>query len=177
MPTSPWNLPYPGPSDHTRTWEYWQALADATNTALSTIDNKVGSPGGSLSTWSPTVTGITIGNAGQTNYQYRIFGGMCYIRIRITAAASAPTTAFTGFVGLTTPPAAPNLTDGFGTAFYRPSTATYRLLGAIYTASTGNLSIDAVKQSDLSLGSPAAVWGSAAWQVGAFLQASIMYPI
>lgn len=35
--TPTWALPYPGPDDHTRTWEHWQALAVATDAQLTAI--------------------------------------------------------------------------------------------------------------------------------------------
>lgn len=37
MLTTPQGIPYPEPGDHTRTWEYWQAQAEAIDPKLATV--------------------------------------------------------------------------------------------------------------------------------------------
>jgi hypothetical protein len=39
--TTTWQIPYPESPDHTRTWEYWQAIADRVDTCLTTLKNGV----------------------------------------------------------------------------------------------------------------------------------------
>lgn len=43
--TANFALPYPESSDHTRTWEYWQGLADAVDTLLKTKFVQFGADG------------------------------------------------------------------------------------------------------------------------------------
>lgn len=39
--TPTWGLPYPDSAEHTRTWEFWQALAEAVDTKLTTVKNGI----------------------------------------------------------------------------------------------------------------------------------------
>lgn len=39
--TTTWQIPYPESPDHTRTWEYWQAIAERADACLTTVQNAI----------------------------------------------------------------------------------------------------------------------------------------
>lgn len=158
--------PYPEPGDHTRTWEYWQNLATAIDNTLSTQIT------GPIVTFTPTWTGLTLGN-GVSYMKYRQIGGHIHVFIQIGAASSGVTTAFTTADCTFTIPFQP-LARTTGVVYFESGTIR---AGMVTSMGSPAIRILALKQSDVTYNPPGTVWGTSPWPVGSWLFGSFLVPI
>lgn len=165
--TTNYQIPYPELTDIPDGAGQMKALAQQ-------VDVQMKAQIATAATWTPTFTNFTLGNGVVATAAYRKVGSLCFAYLRVNAAASAPTTAFTaGYMTVNVP--LPIVVPGAGTVWFFPGSARPKL-GAT-TAAGSAFEIHAVKQADLTLESAGAVWGTSAWAVGANLQLSFVYGI
>lgn len=167
MGTTPnYGWPYPELTNIPDGATQMKSLANGIDTTLKA---QINAP---IQQWTPTFTGFTLGNGIIQYASYRKVGGLCYAWLRINAAASAPTTAFTSFMGISSP--VPYTGEGAGLAWF--VSASVAKLGVMQTVAAG-FQLDALRQADLGFASASSIWGTGSWPIGSVLKAQIMYPI
>lgn len=164
MKTTPiYGWPYPEAPDHTRTWEHWQSLA-------TSVENTFNAP---TTSWTPTLTGITLGNGTVTGKALRI-GNLVHAIVTIRAAAASPTTVWqSGSASASLPN--PLAENAMGNCIFTGGSP-WRTGIAIGLAAGTGIEIDAIRQSDLGVVSPGTGWGTAVWAASGYLVATITYP-
>ncbi len=127
--------------------------------------------------YTPTWVGLTVGNGTHATY-YRKVGSCVLISVGLTGAAT-PTTAFVsaGATTLSIPFTAKRHAQGV--CWWQPGAGgTYRIGNLSIQAGLTTVGVNAVRQTDLGLLSPAAVWGTAVWGAsGSGLYGTILVPV
>jgi hypothetical protein len=129
--TTAWQIPYPESPDHTRTWEYWQAIAERVDTCLTTIGNRTVDTG--------IITNLPV--AYQTGWalnspcQGRRFGPFCWVWLNAKRTGANLSTPANGDlvnspVLQITDTRFQGALDGPWTPFYTPSSASVTSGGA-----------------------------------------------
>jgi len=186
--TPRFDIPYPVSTDPAYMFPIIQDTAQSIDDALTSIASTLETSTSAKAEWrplgwSPSITGVVVGNGVQSFYAFNL-ADLVVCSYSLTAAASAPTTAFAGAVPITL--SLPVQSAGPSAAlciFSVPSLSPSKLMGTVTVeknAASARINGMSVQGSINYQGNPSDAVGlgnTAAWAAGQSLSAGFVYRI